>query len=121
MPKKKARRPQRKQASFLLGLLLVFAGLIYAAYVPRELFPLDDAALLQVPQIFTGLSWASLSTIFTPGNQVDFYPLRDLSYAVDATLFGQDYRFFHAHQILLFLELICLVFLLLRALLVQPR
>ena len=59
-----------------------FLLLIYAPGIPEPFFIIDDQLLIQAPQI-QHFSLAALKSIFTLGNNVDFYPLRDLSYVLD--------------------------------------
>ncbi len=78
-----------------LALTLLFAGitflvlsLLYFSALPADFFPLDDKLLLDTPIMHAPLQWQSLKTFFTPGSNADFYPVRDLSYRVDISLFG---------------------------------
>ncbi len=101
----------------LIGLVIAIVSmLIRLPVLTSGLNPVDDGYLINVPQILSGYSLESIVAIFAPGNHVDYYPIRDLSYKLDYVLFGGDWTYYHAHQLLLFGELVLLVFLILCAL-----
>ncbi len=70
---------------------LFFAALLLVAYLPTlraPLFGIDDAELYLQPLFLSPFGWRSLLGLLTPGLQIDFYPVRDLSYALDWWLFN---------------------------------
>ncbi len=52
--------------------------------------PIDDDSLINIPQLALPFGAKLLHQLFTPGNHVDFYPIRDLTYWIDIHVFGAD-------------------------------
>lgn len=74
----------------LLVLFIVLIGviLLYLPGLSDGPYTMDDLALLDIPVFQYPFDFQTLRTIFTPGWHLDFYPIRDLSYAIDVYLFG---------------------------------
>ncbi len=102
----------------VLSFLLVFT-ICYGFYFPEPFFLLDDGQLIDSPQLKSPLTLGSISSIFTPGTQVDFYPVRDLSHLIEIHLLGakptgETGTLFRATNLILFAGTgFCLYFLLL--------
>lgn len=103
--------------NFFFGLL---ALLIYLPILPSDLFPIDDEILLNLPVFQAPLSPQTFRTIFTLGNHVDFYPLRDLTYLFDWKLFAAAPLFLHLHGLVLLLLSVFLLQILLKRLGASP-
>ena len=106
----------RFNKSILLKGALI--GLLFFAYFktiasPFHL-PIDDDVLFLAPQVATPLTSESLATILTPGTSLDFYPVRDLSYALDHAVARwsgiSPWKIAKVHQWLLFVETAFLLF-----------
>src|SRR5689334_17809938 len=96
-------------------ILVLFAGIlcIDLAYLPsvnNKLFPTDDNALAEAPQILDRFDRRMLKTVFTIGSQIDYYPIRDLSYAVDYQLFSKQWDKWKLHNLFLLNEIILALF-----------
>jgi len=97
-----------------IWIFIVCLALLLICYLPglnETYFPYDDFELLKIPQVQNPLSWASLSSILTIGNHVDFYPIRDLSYWIDVHTFGvENYTAFRIENFVLFTASIYMMF-----------
>jgi hypothetical protein len=91
---------------FLIGLTIVS---VYFPVASAGLFTLDDGPLLFIPQIRGSLE--SLHSLFIVGANVDYYPIRDFSYWLDWTFFGDNWAYWHIHQVALFIAINSLLFL----------
>lgn len=91
-------------------LVLISALVAVAAYLQALDYPFvsDDKVQIENNTKLAGLHLTELWRLFTgPYNAVsEFLPLRDLSYWLDITLFGLNPPAFHAHNIVL--HLLCL-------------
>lgn len=85
---------------FILLTILLIA--LYWQGLSAPYFSVDDRALIEIPQITTGLNWTSVKTIFTPNTHIDYYPLRDLSYIIDKTLWPNSLFVARIHQLIYF-------------------
>lgn len=57
---------------------------------PSTFFFIDDNALINIPQLRQRFSWRLVMDLLVPGNHIDYYPLRDLSYWIDLHIFGAN-------------------------------
>lgn len=97
--------------TFIFGLFVI--NLAYIPSLGNSLFPIDDNALVEAPQVKSKVDLPTLRTLFTVGTNVDYYPIRDLSYLADYQFFGTHWEFWHLHNLLLFNELILVICILL--------
>ena len=74
---------------FTIGVALVWF-VIFCGGIRERFFPVDDIALILIPQLKSVLSSPAWLSILTPGNHLDYYPVRDLSYYLDIHLWGGD-------------------------------
>ena len=82
---------RRFKSAVLLATGILLANLItLGGGLNEKFFPIDDGGLIPIPQIELPLNVNGLVSIATPGNHVDFYPLRDLSYYFDVHVLGGD-------------------------------
>jgi len=102
------------------ALLSAFLCIAYLPGFGEQYMPIDDSALIDIPQLQGPVSSASLRTIFTPGTHIDFYPFRDLSYLADIHLV-RDLSSFRLQNFFWFLGISALVFLLLLEFSVRPN
>ena len=97
-----------------LMLVLLSAAVAVAAYMRALDYPFvsDDIVYLPENTKLAGLHLAELWRLFTePYNSMsEFLPLRELSYWFDLTLFGLNPAAFRAHNILLYLLCLPLVY-----------
>lgn len=101
----------------VFGAVAVFVYLMFLPGLTEPFFQIDDAVLLKAPAVQGGPSWSALKTILTPGTQIDFYPVRDLTHWLDWTLNPQleenafvarTQNFFWLIGVGIFIALICL-------------
>ena len=96
------------------GLALALFIALYLPCFSADFFSLDDKALLFIPQFSPPFNAQSLISLFRIGANIDFYPIRDLSYLVDSFFWGQAPLGFHLQQFFwIVLSYIVLFFLLL--------
>jgi hypothetical protein len=106
----------RKSLSVTAALVLLWAWQLLPAW-PSSLWLVDDHQLLiDFGPICSDFSWSALRAIFTPGWNLDFYPLRDLSYWLDCRFFGIDAFVFRVHGFVIFLGISAMIFAVLREL-----
>ena len=75
----------------LLALIIFFSLFILTMNsLHGDFFTVDDSTLISIPQLRSPLNFQLVKTIFTPGNHIDYYPIRDLSYWIDIHLLGAD-------------------------------
>lgn len=112
------KRPPERRVWILsiLGVGAIWLSL-HALGLHEFFFVIDDADLVLAPPLQTGFSLAALLSLFTPGNHIDFYPLRDLTYWFDiwfwnihssADAFGlrlQNFAWLLSSSVLVFLVL----------------
>lgn len=95
-----------KRKSFWTGFILVSTlAFLVIAYLPilgSPLFTVDDESLLKIPQLAPPLTFKSVESLFRFNQHIDYYPVRDLSYALDVALWGDSLLLARVHQILLF-------------------
>ena len=102
---------RNKKEILLLGIPAIVAILLYSPYLFQGLLSIDDNATLNVPQLQSPIDRHLLVTLLTPGNHIDFNPLRDLSYRLDFALWGNDFGHFRIQQLVIFISLFfCLYF-----------
>lgn len=68
-----------------------FLSIFFALYtrnISENFSSIDDVALIKLPMFEANFSLASIFSTFKPGNHLDFYPIRDLSYLFDWKIFG---------------------------------
>lgn len=70
-------------APLIFGLAVLFVLLCYLPGLAEPYFQVDDFVLTSAPMVRAAWSWRALISIFTPGHQIDFYPIRDLSHWLD--------------------------------------
>lgn len=75
---------------FLHFIVFIFLILIYWPNLNGPFFTSDDAQLILLPQFSSPVSLQNFISIFTPGNHLDFYPVRDLSYFLDTIFFNSS-------------------------------
>lgn len=96
-----------------LAVVLLAALVAMAAYVQALNYPFvsDDLYYLPENAKLLGLHFAELYRLFIePYNQIEFLPLRDLSYWFDIALFGLNPAAFRAHNIMLYALCLPLVY-----------
>ena len=86
----------------------------YLPYIADDFFPLDDFALTQISFLQAPLSWQSLVNIFTIGNHIDYYPIRDLSYLIDIHFLDNNPFYYRLHNFALVFAMGYLFFRILR-------
>jgi len=94
-------------------LLLVGVTVAVAAYLQALHYPFvnDDTVYIVENTKLAGLQFTELWRLFIePFNRYEFLPLRDLSYWLDITLFGLTPAAFRAHNIILYLFCLPLVY-----------
>lgn len=77
----------QRENIILHSLVFVFLLITYWPFIGGPFFTSDDAQLILIPQFSSPISWQNVLAIFTPGNHLDFYPVRDLSYLFDHLMF----------------------------------
>lgn len=75
---------------YISAACAIILTLIYLNGFSESAFTVDDETLIQIPQISAPASLSLLKTLFTPGNHIDFYPVRDLAYWIQVHLFRAD-------------------------------
>ncbi len=75
----------REALGFCLVLFVI--TILYMPILPTDFFSIDDSQLTQVELIQNTPSLEGVVKIFTPGVGLDYYPLRDLTYWIDAHVF----------------------------------
>lgn len=92
----------------LAGVTVAVASYLQALHYP---FVNDDTVYIVENTRLAGLRFAELWRLFIePYNRYEFLPLRDLSYWFDITLFGLTPAAFRAHNIILYLFCLPLVY-----------
>lgn len=88
------------------SLILLFGfTFVLIAYLPSlnaPFFSVDDKSLVELPQLASPPSWQSIASILKPDSNIDYYPLRDLSYIIDATLWPGNPLGYRAQQLFWF-------------------
>lgn len=74
----------QRENIFLHSFVFIFLILIYWPFIGGTFFTSDDAQLILIPQFSTPITLQNFIAILTPGNHLDFYPIRDLSYFFDS-------------------------------------
>ena len=101
--------------AILIGFFLVLA--VFVAYAPTFQFGLvnyDDVKYVSTcEEIKAGLSIDGIRWSFTNLRVGNWQPLTLMSYQLDATLFGENYGWFHAVNVLLHAMVVVLTFVLL--------
>ncbi|MEZ4814622.1 MAG: hypothetical protein R3A80_05385 [Bdellovibrionota bacterium] len=102
-------------------LLFIAASLlILVCYLPAlsaSPWGVDDASLVfEFPLLQSPLQWSFFKNLLTPGYHIDYYPLRDLSYWIDAHLWGLSTTAFRIHSLVIFFLTSFLVVFILRLL-----
>ncbi len=69
--------------NFYLFLVSCFVFSFYGLGFFEEFFLVDDYSLAYPPQLRAAFDWEQIKSIFTLGYQIDYYPIRDLSYWFD--------------------------------------
>jgi len=95
------RMPDRRVLFTGLGLALAtvvcFAGTLDNAFVNYD----DDLYITERPEIAAGLSGETLAWAFTSVQGANWFPLTQISWLLDAQLFGVDAAGFHASSLVL--------------------
>jgi tetratricopeptide (TPR) repeat protein len=95
-------------AAVLLGAVVAVASCLQAFHFP---FVSDDLVYVAANTKLAGLHLSELWRLLTePYNPMEFLPLRDLSYWFDIKLFGLNPAAFRAHNIILYLLCLPLVY-----------
>ncbi len=97
---------------FLLGTLFLFV--IYYPCFKAPLLSTDDSVLFRTPQIEKAFEFESLKSLFRVDGNIDYYPLRDMSYMVDSYFWHDSLFSARVHQFLLFSCSVFVFFLILR-------
>lgn len=72
----------------LIPLFNIVFNLNYHSNFYEDFFSIDDLLLIQIPQMQAPFNFNLLKSLFTFGNHVDYYPIRDLSYWFDVNILG---------------------------------
>lgn len=75
----------------IFPVICIFLDFNYYSNLFEPLFSIDDSSLVEIPQLRSNLNFEFLKTLFMPGNHVDFYPVRDLSYWVDIKFLNANF------------------------------
>lgn len=81
----------KKRVLLVLSTLLFFVVYLdfnYYSNLFEDFFAIDDAILVQIPQMRAPFGFSLLRSLFTFGNHIDYYPIRDLSYWFDVNILG---------------------------------
>lgn len=84
---------------------------MYLPSLPASYFSIDDESLIEIPQLKVPVTLQTISTLFTVGTHIDYYPIRDFSYLVDRILWPTSTTAARLHQLLLFQISSLLIFL----------
>ncbi len=92
----------------ILFFVWVCVVIFYLPGISDGFYTLDDLSLVDIPVFHYPFDAQTLWTLFTPGWHIDFYPIRDLSYAIDVYAFGASTNIangfiFRMHNFVLFL------------------
>lgn len=87
--------------TFLFGCTFLLVAYLPSLNAP--FFSVDDQSLIQIPQLSPPPSWQSITSIFKIDSNIDYYPVRDLSYLIDACLWPGNPTGYRAQQLLWFL------------------
>jgi hypothetical protein len=79
---------EKQWVGLMFLLAFFFVVLCYLPGLGEVYFPVDDYELLTAPQVASGFSADSFLSVFKPGNHIDYYPIRDLSYKLDFLILG---------------------------------
>lgn len=102
----------RLMIPFVLGTLFLFV--IYYPCFKAPLLSTDDHLLFRTPQIEKAFEFESLKSLFRIDGNIDYYPLRDMSYMVDSYFWHDSLFAARVHQFLLFSCSVFVFFLILR-------
>lgn len=71
----------------------------------------DDCVLFLDNENVKGLTWENIKAIWRPGKNPSFQPIRDLSYALDYTLFKEKPFWYHLENVIFYLLNCWLIYL----------
>ncbi|MCM2322337.1 MAG: hypothetical protein NDJ90_03650 [Oligoflexia bacterium] len=94
--------PRRRLSEAVLLGALALLLIAYLPCLPAPFFSVDDASLIQLPQLQPPFSLRSLATLFRVDSNIDYYPVRDLSYVLDAVLWPGSVIAARLHQLVVF-------------------
>ena len=106
----------RRQVLIVFIIACTIHLMLYLGALPTGRLGIDDDELVRIPQIQNPVSIQTLKAIWTVGTGIDYYPVRDLSYLVDAHLLGNTELAYRADQFLIFYATCFLLFCCLSAL-----
>lgn len=107
-------RPAARRGSALLVALglAVAAAAVHWPILHNDFVGFDDPiCVLNVPEVMSGLSWRGVGRAFTSVDCSNYFPVTQLSWMLDAELYGRDPRGFHATSLALHAVNVALLFL----------
>src|SRR5437660_3087627 len=106
------RTKTRSREVYYFILLFLTLVILYLPALPGPKMS-DDFEATEIPQLLIHPSLTTFSALFTPGNHIDYYPIRDLSFLLDVQLFKNKPISFRTHEILLMFLLVISLYLIL--------
>ncbi|MEZ4684638.1 MAG: hypothetical protein R3B47_00770 [Bacteroidia bacterium] len=113
----KADHSTRQQQWLIFGAILILTLAVFLPSLNHGFVNWDDPTAVQEnPLIQQGLSMEMVKTAFSGYTLALYYPVTQLSYALDVSLFGMDPGAFHRTNLFIHLLNVLLVFLILKRL-----
>lgn len=72
----------------VIPILFLLLDFNYYSNLFEDFFSIDDAILVQIPQMQGSFNFSLIKSLFTLGNHIDYYPVRDMSYWFDINILG---------------------------------
>jgi len=94
----------KQYAVIIFTFIAAFIFLLFAYYpsLGAPHFSTDDSILINISQIKKAFELESVKSVFEPGHNPDYYPVRDLSYMVDQYFWNSNPFTSRLHQLVLF-------------------
>ncbi len=93
---------QRLNFTFWAVSIFALQLLAYLPSLPAFLFSVDDSSLIEIPQIQTPFTLESIKSVFRIDANIDYYPVRDISYMIDAYFWPHSTTLARIHQLGIF-------------------